>query len=187
MADDEDSLWQRIAGSVKPLKKRHARIAVTAPKKPPKPKPPSRPEPQAAADISPRPAAKQPPKPVALPSEATLERRAARALEKGRLAVEARIDLHGMRQREAHTALKRFLVQAQASGFRHVLVITGKGTERSEPRSYYDEEPRGVLRQSVPGWLAQPDLASVVVSFSEAPRRLGGGGALYVRLKRVRP
>jgi DNA-nicking Smr family endonuclease len=51
-------------------------------------------------------------------------------------------------------------------------------------RSFYEEDERGVLRQAVPHWLAGPDLAHVVVSFSPAPRRLGGEGALYVRLRR---
>ncbi len=40
-------------------------------------------------------------------------------------------------------------------------------------------------RQAVPHWLAAPDLAHVVLSYSEAPRRLGGEGALYVRLRRA--
>jgi DNA-nicking Smr family endonuclease len=35
----------------------------------------------------------------------------------------------------------------------------------------------------VPHWLGQPDLAHVVVSYGPAPRRLGGEGALYVRLR----
>jgi len=67
-----------------------------------------------------------------------------------------------------------------------VLVITGKGAAPDGRRSFYEEEARGVVRSSVPHWLAQPDLAHVVVSFSEAPRRLGGEGALYVRLRKSR-
>jgi DNA-nicking Smr family endonuclease len=107
-------------------------------------------------------------------------------LEKGRLAVEARLDLHGMRQRDAHAALRRFLKSAQGKGYRHVLVITGKGATFDESKSFYEEDERGVLRQAVPHWLAAPDLAQVIVSYSEAPRRLGGEGALYVRLRRPR-
>ncbi len=45
----------------------------------------------------------------------------------GDFPVEARLDLHGMRQRDAHAALRRFLKSAQGKGYRHVLVITGKG------------------------------------------------------------
>jgi DNA-nicking Smr family endonuclease len=113
------------------------------------------------------------------PSGGALGRQVAR-----KLAVEARLDLHGMKQREAHAALRRFLKSAQAKGHRHVLVITGKGADRSASRSFYEEEERGVLRQAVPHWLRLPDLAPIVVEFSSAPRRLGGEGALYVRLRR---
>ena len=56
-----------------------------------------------------------------------LNRQTARQLRRGKLPVEARLDLHGMRQREAHAALRRFLKSAQGQGHRHVLVITGKG------------------------------------------------------------
>ncbi len=52
-------------------------------------------------------------------------------------------------------------------------------------KPFYEEDERGVLRQAVPHWLSQPDLAHVVVSYSAAPRRLGGEGALYVRLRKV--
>ncbi len=69
--------------------------------------------------------------------------------------------------------LLNFLRRAQAEGWRAVLVITGKGT-RSD----------GVLRRRAPEWLADPSLRSVVAGVSEAHRRHGGEGALYVALKR---
>ena len=93
----------------------------------------------------------------------------------------------GLRQRDAHAQLRRFLKTAQARGLRHVLVITGKGAEQAASKSFYEEDERGVLRNAVPHWLAEPELAALVVSFSPAPRRLGGDGALYVRLRRPRP
>jgi DNA-nicking Smr family endonuclease len=107
-------------------------------------------------------------------------------LERGQLAVEARLDLHGLRQRDAHAQLRTFLKSAQARGQRHVLVITGKGAVQTESKSFYDEEERGVLKEAVPRWLAEPELASLVVSFASTPRRLGGEGALYVRLRKPR-
>lgn len=92
-----------------------------------------------------------------------------------------------MRQRDAHAQLWRFLKMAQARGLRHVLIITGKGADSEARMSFYEEDERGVLRNAVPRWLAEPDFAPLVVSFSPAPRRLGGDGALYVRLKRKKP
>ena len=181
--DDDAALWERVVSTATPLKKSRA----AAPSKPAAPVA----KPQAAVGRKPTPPlpkleAKSVTKPVtkSLPGGGALDRQVARKLDTGKLAVEARLDLHGMKQREAHAALRRFLKSAQAKGHRHVLVITGKGADRSASRSFYEEEERGVLRQAVPHWLRLPDLAPIVVEFSAAPRRLGGEGALYVRLRR---
>jgi DNA-nicking Smr family endonuclease len=169
-----------VARSAKPITK--ARIAPTV--EPPKQRA------KAPAKEPSAPPVKPAPKPAAKPAPAargeTLDRQTARQLERGKLPVEARLDLHGMRQREAHAALRRFLKSAQGKGYRHVLVITGKGAAADTTRPFYESEERGVLRQAVPHWLAAPDLAHVVLSYSEAPRRLGGEGALYVRLRKGR-
>jgi len=177
---DDAELWARVARSARPLKKgRAAHAPLAAPKRA---KPAVKETPPLAAKPVPKPAPKQAP----MPRGEALDRQTARKLEGGRLAVEARLDLHGMRQHDAHAALRKFLKSAQGKGYRHVLVITGKGAAADTRRSFYEDEARGVLRQAVPHWLSQPDLAHVVVSFSEAPRRLGGEGALYVRLRKPR-
>ena len=177
-SENDAELWERVAGSARPLKKRHA-----ATKPEPLPQPPRKAAKGTEPAPQPRPL-KAPAKPAPTPRGEALDRGTARKLERGHLAVEARLDLHGMQQREAHAALRRFLKSAQGKGYRHVLVITGKGAVTDTRRSFYEEDERGVLRQAVPHWLAAPDLAHVVVSFSPAPRRLGGEGALYVRLRR---
>jgi DNA-nicking Smr family endonuclease len=187
--EDDAELWARIARTAAPLKKKNRVTHVATPPKPPRPK-------QIAAALAAE--AKQTPKPAPKPgvrpalspplspAASGLDRQTARKLDKGHLAVEARLDLHGMRQRDAHAALRKFLKWAQGQGYRHVLVITGKGSSAEEKKSFYEEEARGVLRQAVPHWLSHGDLAPMIVSFAEAPRRLGGGGALYVRLRKFR-
>ena len=175
--DGGAELWERVARSTRPLHKARPTAKSAIPKAVKKPEAK---EPQSALG----PAVKLAPKPSPVAKGEALDRGTARKLERGHLAVEARLDLHGMKQREAHAALRRFLKSAQGKGYRHVLVITGKGTGVDTRRSFYEEDERGVLRQAVPHWLAAPDLAHVVVSFSLAPRRLGGEGALYVRLRR---
>jgi DNA-nicking Smr family endonuclease len=172
-------LWARIAQTATPLKKKNRVTRVAAP-----PRPAPNPKAKAAKADTPSAAAKPASRPSHAPGAGGLDRLTARKLDKGHLAVEARLDLHGMRQRDAHAALRKFLKWAQTKDYRHVLVITGKGSLRDEGRSFYEEEARGVLRQAVPHWLSQSDLAPLIVSFAEAPRRLGGGGALYVRLRR---
>jgi DNA-nicking Smr family endonuclease len=178
-SDDSDAeLWARVARSARPLHKR-VPAKVDTPK--PSPKQPAK-EPTSSGKPRPYAASKQAP----VARGEALDRQTARKLERGRLTVEVRLDLHGMRQRDAHAALRRFLKSAQGKGYRHVLVITGKGAEPDPRRSFYEDDERGVLRQAVPHWLSAPDLAPVVVSYSEAPRRLGGEGALYVRLRHRR-
>jgi DNA-nicking Smr family endonuclease len=180
--DDDEALWEKVVEKAAPLKRgrnaaalKPAKIAAPVAKA----KPPQGPRP---AQPAPKPA----PKLAHVPRAAPLDRQTSRQLDKGKLEVEARLDLHGMRQRDAHAQLGRFLKTAQARGLRHVLVITGKGAEQAASKSFYEEDERGVLRNAVPHWLAEPDFAALVVSFSPAPRRLGGEGALYVRLRRPR-
>jgi DNA-nicking Smr family endonuclease len=178
--ESDAELWARVARSARPLKKGRAAAAGEPPKQ--RARAPAK---ESAPPVKPAPKATA--KPVPAVRGETLNRQTARQLERGRLPVEARLDLHGMRQREAHTALRKFLKSAQGKGYRHVLVITGKGAAPDETKPFYEDDERGVLRQAVPHWLSQPDLAQVIVSYSEAPRRLGGEGALYVRLRRPRP
>jgi DNA-nicking Smr family endonuclease len=183
--EEDAALWARVAQTAAPLKKKNrvTRVATPKPVQPPKAKSVPKSKSPAAAESA-RPA------PAARPSRAPhsgLDRQTARKLDKGHLAVEARLDLHGMRQRDAHAALRKFLKWAQSKDYRHVLVITGKGSPRATPSNFYEDETRGVLRQAVPHWLSHGDLAPLIVSFSEAPRRLGGEGALYVRLRKAKP
>ncbi len=102
---------------------------------------------------------------------------------RGRDAIDARIDLHGMTQREAHGELLSFLRHAQADGARVVLIVTGKG---ARPDTGGGSSERGVLRRQVPMWLALPEFRLLVVAFEEAHAGHGGQGALYVRLRRAR-
>jgi len=105
-----------------------------------------------------------------------IDRRQELRLRRGRLPVEARLDLHGMTQTEAHRALSGFVARAHASGRRTLLVVTGKGTR----------EGSGILRAAVPRWLAEPALRDKVLSTAPAVPRDGGAGALYILLRRVR-
>jgi DNA-nicking Smr family endonuclease len=176
--ESDAELWARVARTAKPLHKKRPAPAAQ----------PAKPRAKAAAKetaTATKPAPKAPSKPAPTVLGAALDRQTARRLERGTVAVEARLDLHGMRQREAHAALRRFLKAARAKGHRHVLVITGKGGPADDTRPFYESDERGVLRSAVPHWLAAPDLAPLIVSYAEAPRRLGGEGALYVRLRRA--
>ncbi len=123
---------------------------------------------------------------IRLPQQNSFSRREMRQINNGHQSIEARLDLHGMRQANAHMALVNFLANAQTRGFRHVLVITGKGRAPGGDEMMFGEQEQGVLRRMVPVWLGEPECRLIVSGFSDAPRRHGGEGALYVRLRRAR-
>ncbi|MCJ2014863.1 Smr/MutS family protein [Methylobacterium sp. J-076] len=194
----EARLWREVAKLVTPLRGRPEPDAPAPPPPEPAPVMPARLSgPKAVPVPAAKPAKRTPPKFVpppartatAMPYQAPpqrplpadgLERQVRLALRRGRQGIEARLDLHGMIQSEAHAALTGFLLRSRAAGHGYVLIVTGKGGE-----GYADPfGERGVLRRSVPHWLRSAELRHFVIGFEEASRHHGGGGALYVRLRR---
>jgi len=119
----------------------------------------------------------------------SIDRRKARRIAIGTIEIEARIDLHGMTQSAAHARLITFLQSAASQGFKTVLVITGKGGARqnaTQGDAWWDSEDVGILRRSVPRWLIEAPLRSIVMASQTAALRHGGEGALYVLLRRRR-
>ncbi len=117
-------------------------------------------------------------------SAPNMDRRRFERMKKGKMAIDARIDLHGMTQARAQAALGLFVRDSHSAGKRLLLVITGKGRDKGDD----DIIParRGVLKHQVPRWLSQPPLAALVLQVSPAHRRHGGSGAYYVYLRRRR-
>jgi DNA-nicking Smr family endonuclease len=108
---------------------------------------------------------------------AGIDRRTADRFLRGRMEIDATLDLHGMTQSEAHAALDRFLDRAIARAFRCVIVVTGKGGRDRE---------KGVLRAAVPRWLDQIRHRDQILSFAPAQAKHGGEGAIYILLRRRR-
>lgn len=177
--DDDDRLWQAVSGGVEPLQSKRKRAPVARPPATPGAKPitklaQTRPAPVRAAPPPPRPAA-LPPLDKSRP--AGIDKRTAERLKRGKLGVEARLDLHGLTQAEAHRRLDHFLAEAYDTGVRTAIIITGKGRISQDG---------GILRQMVPRWLNQAPNRGRVVAISEAQPKDGGTGALYVRVKKKR-
>lgn len=105
-----------------------------------------------------------------------VDKRTAKRLKQGKIRIEARMDLHGKTQAQAHAALGSFIRLSYESGRRCVLVITGKGSVASGEG--------GILRQMTPRWLNEPRLRTHIIAISQAQQKDGGSGALYVLLKR---
>jgi DNA-nicking Smr family endonuclease len=173
LSEEERDLWGRITRSIAPLRRKPILAdpadATATPNKP-KPAPSARPH-AAVVGAAPNPAPRLQP----------LDRRQKQRLARGTESIDARIDLHGKTQGEAHVALLRFLRGAQADGAKFVLVITGKGARATDIWS-----ERGVLKRQVPLWLRLPEFHRYVVGFEQAHVGHGGEGALYVRVRRPR-
>jgi DNA-nicking Smr family endonuclease len=189
LSPEDRRLWRHVAAQAEPLAGRDRLrsraddlLAEEAPPPGPLRREPA-PGPRralAASTSAGRPAAQARPKP---PAELThgsrdgLDRRKADRLRRGKLPIEATLDLHGLRQAEAQRRLERFLAESQAGDRRCVLVVTGKGLHK---------EDGGVLRQAVPRWLNEAPNRARVLSFDYAQQKHGGTGALYVLLRRRR-
>ncbi len=180
---DDSELWRAATSEVTPLRGRKSSARV--PTKQTSQDAPERAGAEAVATSPPQGAASDTPvaaKPSA-PSFAPLspatapgvDKRTVARLRRGQLPIDARIDLHGLTQREAHRELAAFLEDSRDAQRRTVLVITGKG-----------EGGQGVLREAVPRWINEAALRPLVLALAPAQPKDGGTGALYLLLRRRR-
>lgn len=184
---EERELWRSTMADVHPLRRKRRRdaeaadvpvpeveLTASAPKAKPCPvtaarptPPPPRPRPQPAA----------PPPDLAPGDNAGVDRRTATRLRRGKLDVEARLDLHGHGRESAHRALNAFIQFSTDAGRRCVLVVTGKGSR---------DGGIGVIRAAVPQWLNLAPLREHILSYNAARPQDGGEGAIYILLRRKR-
>ena len=162
--EDDSAVWRSVTTDVVPL---HGRKKLESPAQPPKPEA----QKHTAPSTAPSPVRK-PPEPLKLGSAPGVDRRTAERLRRGQLPIEARLDLHGHTRESAHRALGGFLAAAWDSGRRVVLIVTGKG--------------QGILKDAVPRWLKENPNRGRILIVAQAQPKDGGGGALYVLLRRRR-
>lgn len=198
---EERELWEKVARTAEPMHK--SRKAPELPEPAPAPEisdrpliPPPPPQPQpfrlpaslrlgakarpstTKVDLAPTPAEALAAAPVRMDAGTH------KAMTRGRVSPEARLDLHGMTLSEAHPELIRFLMNAQSDGKRLALVITGKGKDRDDGGPIPSRI--GALRHHLPHWLALPPLRHIVLQASQAHLKHGGAGAWYIYLRRLR-
>jgi len=184
---EEHALWKKVARSVTPLDEAKKRsLEADADDTPAQRSGRGDVTQGDASDTPPRlpqrhaykaPATHHPP----VPHDRSTEKR----VRRGRVEIDARLDLHGLTQDRAYASLRHFIMMAHASGYRTVLVITGKGLKARERETEpwdYVEEP-GVLRRKLPEWLGLPEFRQYVSGLAPAHIRHGGGGAFYVTLR----
>ena len=125
------------------------------------------------------------------PGISAFDRRTAQRLGRGSIEPEARIDLHGENLENARFGLLNFIMRQRLSGNRLVLVITGKGSSPFARHTlhghthFHTPEREGKLRREVPMWFHDAEFRAHIVGFQPSHPRHGGGGAFYVKLRRM--
>ncbi|MFZ4076982.1 MAG: Smr/MutS family protein [Legionellaceae bacterium] len=174
--DDDSSLFQNMMRDVLPLSTKKKRVYH----QPEKPEISVRSRQTHQQPIQPTPSVYlSNPHTLSLHAESTLAygkdklaRKQYQALQQGCIAIEARLDLHGLTLDAAGDALTHFIIKNHAHGKRCLLVIHGKGGQDfNAPR----------LKNHVNHWLSQ---YPQILAFHSAKPKDGGTGAVYVLLKK---
>lgn len=167
LSAEEQTLWNRVVETVRPLRP----VAMPEPVSAPAPKP----EPVAA-----RPAAPRLAPPVGRPGPGTtLDGSWDKRLARGAVPPDASLDLHGHNLDTAWAALDRALERAIARGDRLLLLVTGKPPSEARAK-------RGAIRAAVNDWLHVSRHAGEIAAVRGAHPRHGGAGALYIILRKRR-
>jgi len=169
LSPDEAALWARVAATIRPLSREP--VDASAPRADPLPH---------ADVLSPRPARAQPARahrPVAI-GEQTLDGSWDKRLRSGAVEPDRILDLHGMNLDGAWDAIDRALERSIAHGERVILLVTGHHRPGEPPVQ------RGRIRAAVHDWLAASRHAPKIAAVRGAHRRHGGGGSLYLILRR---
>jgi DNA-nicking Smr family endonuclease len=111
-------------------------------------------------------------------SGSTLDGSWDRRIRNGSLEPDRIVDLHGMSLDGAWNTIDRALEAAIARGERVVLLITGHERAGEPPIR------RGAIRAAVHDWLAASRHSGDIAAVRGAHRRHGGGGSLYIVLRR---
>ena len=169
LSTEENELWARVASTIRPLSRTKVASETTE-------KPHQFAQAKTALPIT-RPAAVAPTKRVPI-GERTLDGSWDKRLRGGAIGPGRTIDLHGMTLDGAWAAIDRGLEQAITRGDRVILLITGHHRPGEPPIQ------RGRIRAVVHDWLAASRHARNIAAVRGAHRRHGGGGSLYLILKR---
>ena len=104
------------------------------------------------------------------PKPNQITRETLRKILKGKIKIDAEIDLHGMDRFEAREKIENFIFDSFLNGNRYINIITGKGS--------------GVIRRVVQDYLDDEKSYKFIISFSNAHRKQGGDGAFVLHLRK---
>ena len=95
-----------------------------------------------------------------------------------------KLDLHGSSLVEANERVKNFIIKSFNSGYKKLLIITGKGLRSKSSGNPYLSETLSTLKYAVPEYIRNNEsLNKKIIRISEADLKDGGTGAIYIFLK----
>ena len=95
-----------------------------------------------------------------------------------------KLDLHGFSLSEANKIVKKFITKSFNSGYKKLLVVTGKGRRSKTHDNPYLSEKLSVLKYSLPEFIKnEKDLNDKIKRIERADLKDGGEGAIYIYLK----
>jgi DNA-nicking Smr family endonuclease len=168
LSPEEAELWARVTATITPLsrEKLSSQAALRSEKS-------SLARPVSKVVRSPPSVAKPSPK-----VGTTLDGSWDKMLSKGSVNPDRIIDLHGKTLDGAWHTIDQSLERAIAAGERVLLLITGHHRPGDPPVE------RGRIRAAIHDWLAASRHAGRIAAVRGAHRRHGGGGSLYIVLRR---
>ena len=169
LSAEEADLWATVTATIRPLSREPVELPRVA-------EPPAASQPKGRVP-APRPQLPPARRPASLQG-ATLDGGWDRRLRTGKVEPDRTLDLHGHSLDRAWEAIDRALERAISSGDRVLLLITGHERKGDPPLE------RGRIRAAVHDWLAASRHASKIAAVRGAHRRHGGGGSLYIVLRR---
>ena len=178
LAPDEAELWAKVAATIRPLSREREQFSPERGGGPPKAVEGGPSVSFARAKLPPLRSggnlqSRSPPRPGT-----TLDGSWDKRIRSGDLEPDRVLDLHGMNLDNAWNAIDRSLNQAIQRGDRVILLITGHHRPGAPPVE------RGKIRAAVHDWLAASRHAGAIAAVRGAHRRHGGGGSLYLVLRR---
>ena len=182
LSDDEKQLWKEFSKSAKPLSRQNLKTQETRPEKKKRINSVNLKDQEKyfmGVQKTPAHVDQTPALPI-LSMDSKLHTK----MRQGKIRPEAKLDLHGLNLSQAQPILTKFVLDAHGKGLRLILIITGNGRNSED----FDVIPKkkGVLKATVPNWLAVEPLSSKVLQITNAHVRHGGGGAFYVYLRKKR-
>ncbi len=98
-----------------------------------------------------------------------------------------KLDLHGFSLNDANTEAKKFIIKSYNSGYKKLIIITGKGSRSKTSDNPYVSRQMGILKNSIPEYISNDaDLSNIIKNITKADVQHGGEGAIYISLKRLK-